>query len=170
MLHCHATAIPVGQGCHAKQVPCGGSLLSMMRDVRVRNMFLLTPSQDNSFKVNLGPRVDGIKPPLPQARAPHAFVLPFYDTNIGHWMKQHGSMNPLQSYAARFQKLLLWQLLWLLPSRVATVKGFSGHGFMPQDPNTVCTKPAGQHISGNETAVMRQRPKQQQAFHARDFV
>lgn len=31
-------------------------------------------------------------------RAPHAFVLPFYDTNIGHWMKQHGSMNPLQSY------------------------------------------------------------------------
>merc|ERR550534_640427 len=23
---------------------------------------------------------------------------PFYDTNIGHWMKQHGSMNPLQSY------------------------------------------------------------------------
>ena len=33
-----------------------------------------------------------------QARGPHAFVLPFYDTNIGHWMKQHGSMNPLQSY------------------------------------------------------------------------
>ncbi|CAJ1379986.1 unnamed protein product [Effrenium voratum] len=33
-----------------------------------------------------------------KARAPHAFVLPFYDTNIGHWMKQHGSMNPLQSY------------------------------------------------------------------------
>jgi len=31
-------------------------------------------------------------------RGPHAFVLPFYDTNIGHWMKQHGSMNPLQSY------------------------------------------------------------------------
>lgn len=31
-------------------------------------------------------------------RSPHAFVLPFYDTNIGHWMKQHGSMNPLQSY------------------------------------------------------------------------
>ncbi|OLP87432.1 hypothetical protein AK812_SmicGene31336 [Symbiodinium microadriaticum] len=33
-----------------------------------------------------------------KARAPHAFLLPFYDTNIGHWMKQHGSMNPLQSY------------------------------------------------------------------------
>jgi len=33
-----------------------------------------------------------------KARGPHAFVLPFYDTNIGHWMKQHGSMNPLQSY------------------------------------------------------------------------
>jgi len=31
-------------------------------------------------------------------RGPYAFVLPFYDTNIGHWMKQHGSMNPLQSY------------------------------------------------------------------------
>lgn len=31
-------------------------------------------------------------------RGPHAFLLPFYDTNIGHWMKQHGSMNPLQSY------------------------------------------------------------------------
>jgi len=31
-------------------------------------------------------------------RGPHAFVLPFYDTNIGHWIKQHGSMNPLQSY------------------------------------------------------------------------
>jgi len=31
-------------------------------------------------------------------RSPHAFVIPFYDTNIGHWMKQHGSMNPLQSY------------------------------------------------------------------------
>mmetsp|Transcript_12494 Transcript_12494/g.35589 ORF Transcript_12494/g.35589 Transcript_12494/m.35589 type:complete len:569 (+) Transcript_12494:74-1780(+) len=31
-------------------------------------------------------------------RGPHAFVLPFYDTNIGHWMKQHGSMNPLQAY------------------------------------------------------------------------
>lgn len=29
---------------------------------------------------------------------PHAFVLPFFDTNIGHWIKQHGSMNPLQSY------------------------------------------------------------------------
>jgi len=29
---------------------------------------------------------------------PHAFLLPFFDTNIGHWMKQHGSMNPLQSY------------------------------------------------------------------------
>lgn len=31
-------------------------------------------------------------------RGQHAFVLPFFDTNIGHWMKQHGSMNPLQSY------------------------------------------------------------------------
>lgn len=31
-------------------------------------------------------------------QGPHAFLLPFYDTNIGHWMKQHGSMNPLQSY------------------------------------------------------------------------
>lgn len=31
-------------------------------------------------------------------RGPHAFLLPFYDTNIGHWVKQHGSMNPLQSY------------------------------------------------------------------------
>eukprot|EP00928_Gymnodinium_smaydae_P073066 TRINITY_DN56324_c0_g1_i1.p1 TRINITY_DN56324_c0_g1~~TRINITY_DN56324_c0_g1_i1.p1 ORF type:complete len:643 (+),score=133.29 TRINITY_DN56324_c0_g1_i1:51-1979(+) len=31
-------------------------------------------------------------------RGPHTFVLPFFDTNIGHWMKQHGSMNPLQSY------------------------------------------------------------------------
>lgn len=31
-------------------------------------------------------------------RGPHSFVLPFYDTNIGHWVKQHGSMNPLQSY------------------------------------------------------------------------
>lgn len=31
-------------------------------------------------------------------RGPHAFVLPFFDTNIGHWVKQHGSMNPLQSY------------------------------------------------------------------------
>lgn len=29
---------------------------------------------------------------------PHAFVIPYYDTNIGHWMKQHGSMNPMQSY------------------------------------------------------------------------
>jgi len=29
---------------------------------------------------------------------PHAFILPFYDTNIAHWVKQHGSMNPLQSY------------------------------------------------------------------------
>lgn len=31
-------------------------------------------------------------------RGQHAFVLPFFDTNIGHWIKQHGSMNPLQSY------------------------------------------------------------------------
>lgn len=31
-------------------------------------------------------------------RGPHSFLLPFYDTNIGHWIKQHGSMNPLQSY------------------------------------------------------------------------
>merc|ERR1711957_544747 len=31
-------------------------------------------------------------------RGPHAFLLPFYDTNIGHWIRQHGSMNPLQSY------------------------------------------------------------------------
>mmetsp|Transcript_25797 Transcript_25797/g.56103 ORF Transcript_25797/g.56103 Transcript_25797/m.56103 type:complete len:560 (-) Transcript_25797:66-1745(-) len=31
-------------------------------------------------------------------RGPHAFILPFYDTNIGHWIKAHGSMNPLQSY------------------------------------------------------------------------
>lgn len=29
---------------------------------------------------------------------PYSFVLPFFDTNIGHWVKQHGSMNPLQSY------------------------------------------------------------------------
>jgi len=28
----------------------------------------------------------------------HAFVLPFYDTNIGHWIKEYGSMNVLQSY------------------------------------------------------------------------
>merc|ERR1712000_680529 len=28
----------------------------------------------------------------------HAFVLPFYDTNIGHWIKEYGSMNILQSY------------------------------------------------------------------------
>jgi len=28
----------------------------------------------------------------------HAFLLPFYDTNIGHWIKQYGSMNVLQSY------------------------------------------------------------------------
>lgn len=31
-------------------------------------------------------------------RGPHSFLLPFFDTNIGHWMKQHGSMNPMQSY------------------------------------------------------------------------
>eukprot|EP00927_Polykrikos_kofoidii_P000587 TRINITY_DN10214_c0_g1_i1.p1 TRINITY_DN10214_c0_g1~~TRINITY_DN10214_c0_g1_i1.p1 ORF type:complete len:614 (-),score=84.05 TRINITY_DN10214_c0_g1_i1:141-1886(-) len=31
-------------------------------------------------------------------RGPHAFVIPFFDTNIGHWVKQHGSMNPMQSY------------------------------------------------------------------------
>jgi FkbM family methyltransferase len=36
------------------------------------------------------PEVDG--------PAPHAYVLPYYDTNIGHWMKQFGSMNVLQSY------------------------------------------------------------------------
>ena len=28
----------------------------------------------------------------------HAFILPFYDTNIGHWIKEYGSMNVLQSY------------------------------------------------------------------------
>lgn len=28
----------------------------------------------------------------------HAFVVPFYDTNIGHWIKEYGSMNILQSY------------------------------------------------------------------------
>jgi len=28
----------------------------------------------------------------------HAYVLPYYDTNIGHWMKQYGSMNLMQSY------------------------------------------------------------------------
>eukprot|EP00392_Amoebophrya_sp_AT5.2_P005513 g5522.t1 len=34
---------------------------------------------------------------LPRGRN-HAFVLPFYDTNIGHWIKEFGSMNVLQSY------------------------------------------------------------------------
>jgi len=34
---------------------------------------------------------------LPKTRN-HAFVLPFYDTNIGHWIKEYGSMNVLQSY------------------------------------------------------------------------
>eukprot|EP00927_Polykrikos_kofoidii_P000588 TRINITY_DN10214_c0_g2_i1.p1 TRINITY_DN10214_c0_g2~~TRINITY_DN10214_c0_g2_i1.p1 ORF type:complete len:592 (-),score=74.44 TRINITY_DN10214_c0_g2_i1:276-1979(-) len=35
---------------------------------------------------------------IEKPRGPHAFVLPFFDTHIGHWMKQHGSMNPTQSY------------------------------------------------------------------------
>jgi FkbM family methyltransferase len=39
---------------------------------------------------NLDPQVDG--------PSPHAYVLPYYDTNIGHWMKQYASMNVLQSY------------------------------------------------------------------------
>ncbi|CAD7934069.1 unnamed protein product [Amoebophrya sp. A25] len=34
---------------------------------------------------------------LPRSRN-HAFMIPFYDTNIGHWIKEFGSMNVLQSY------------------------------------------------------------------------
>lgn len=34
---------------------------------------------------------------VPTARN-HALVVPFYDTNIGHWIKEFGSMNVLQSY------------------------------------------------------------------------
>ena len=30
--------------------------------------------------------------------APHTFIVPFYDTNIGHWIKQTGTMNIMQSY------------------------------------------------------------------------
>lgn len=35
---------------------------------------------------------------LKNASAAHSFLLPFYDTNIGHWIKQYGSMNVMQSY------------------------------------------------------------------------
>ena len=31
----------------------------------------------------------------------HALVVPFYDTNIGHWIKEFGSMNILQVGRAR---------------------------------------------------------------------